>query len=331
MEEASLQSRLERPEDGAGRGPQALGGGGRPPTITDPVGLLQQLESSGRFQRDTGLGRIFHPGRLTLRESSSTDSLHIVVDGNRVAAHVDRVSPLGRRPPRWFRYSLRRATAHNLARMSHDLVRLLRGRQGDHRCELHCEWMSSPAAGTPEHSGLLDPTAWCVQLEARVAGRLDERRLRAALSGVLRRGPLEHDPLEVVDCHDEASLNAARARLQRHVVPVTAWPPLRACLTRHPEGDVLMLSLNHAATDGFGAMRILDCIARAYASGAEPDPPLDFLAFHDLPVRPASAPVSGWGRARRRVIERLRDLLARARPGWPPTRPATNRATGSTW
>jgi NRPS condensation-like uncharacterized protein len=303
-EAATLQSRLEHPAEVRE---------GEPPTITDPVGLFRRLESDGRFHRDTGLGRLFHPGRLGLRENSRADSLHVVIDGNRIAAHVDRVSPLGLRPSGRSRYSVRQAAAHNLAGMSQDLGRLLRGRQGDHRGELHCEWLWRPAADLSEHGGLLDPTAaaWSVHLEARVAGTLDEARLRTALSGVLRRWEMEHDPLEVVECHDESGIDAARARLHRLVVPVSEWPPLRACLARHPDGDVLMLNLNHAAVDGFGAMGVLDRIARAYATGTEAEPPLDFLAFHDLPVRPASAPLSVWGRVQRSLTERLRDQLAR--------------------
>jgi hypothetical protein len=114
------------------------------PTVSDPVGLLRDLESSRRFHRDTGLGRIFHPGVVTFRENVPTNSLHVLVDQNRIAAHVDRVSPLGLRPERPSRYSLRRAVSHNVVGMLHDLVRLVLGRQGDHRAELDCEWLWDP-------------------------------------------------------------------------------------------------------------------------------------------------------------------------------------------
>ncbi|MDQ4096563.1 MAG: hypothetical protein M3144_01670 [Actinomycetota bacterium] len=280
---------------------------------TDPGGLLLGLEADGRFHRDRGLGRIYHLRGVSFRESQPTDSLHITVHGNRLAAHVDRVSPLGIRDEREPRYSLRRAATHNVAGMAEDLVRFLRGRQGDHRCELNCEWVWDPAESEPDPRDLLDGSAssWSVQLEARVTGSLDRERLRAAVAAVLGNRAMEDVPLEVMDCADDASLDATRVRLQADAVPPGTWPPFRACLARHPYGDVLMFNLNHAATDGFGAMRLLDCVAGAYAAGTEPDPPLDFLATRTIPVRPASAPVSAAMAVYKSLVERLRDKLTR--------------------
>ena len=62
--------------------------------------------------------------------------------------------------------------------MAQDVVSLLRGREGDHRCELNCEWVEGEADSTPDEARLLDPrtSAWTVQLEARVAGSLDKTR-----------------------------------------------------------------------------------------------------------------------------------------------------------
>jgi len=228
-----------------------------------------------------------------------------------VAAHVDRVSPLALESRRASAYSLRQALAHNVAGMAQDLMWLMRGRQGDHRCELNCEWVSGEAQSTPAEADLLDPTAstWSVQTEARVAGPLDEARLRAALEVILGGCTLERDPLDVVDCLDDEALDAARTRLQSMVVPVGGCPPLHVYLARHPGGDVLMLNLNHAASDGFAALRVLQSIARAYAgdtAGA-----LDFLAVRDLPVRPASVRASVLDRSYKRVVERLRNMLDR--------------------
>ena len=36
-----------------------------------------------RFHRDSGIGRLFHPGRLSLRENVPSNSLHVVVEDNR--------------------------------------------------------------------------------------------------------------------------------------------------------------------------------------------------------------------------------------------------------
>jgi NRPS condensation-like uncharacterized protein len=144
-----------------------------------------------------------------------------------------------------------------------------------------------------------------------VDGTLDEDRLRAAIGAVVGEQPVSDDRLKVVDCPDDTSLDATRTRLQSEVVWVDDSPPMRARLVRHPNGDVLMLNLNHAASDGFGALRVLDCIASAYAGRGAPDPPLDFLARCGVPVRPASAPVSKVVGLHKALVERLRDQLAR--------------------
>ena len=290
---------------------RAAPGGDRASRPTDPGGLLLGLEADGRFHRDSGLGRVYHLRGVSFRESRPTNSLHITVHGNRLAAHVDRVSPLGIRDEREPRYSLRRVATHNLAGMAEDLVRLLRGRQGDHRCELNCEWVWDPAESEPDPRDLLDGSAWSVQLEARVTGSLEVGRLRGAVAAVLGDRAMEEVPLEVVDCPDDASLDAARVRLQDEAVQPGKWPPFRACLARHPNGDVVMFNLNHAATDGIGAMRVLDGVASAYAGGTEPQPPLDFLVTRTIPVRPASAPVSPAMAVYKTLVERLRDKFAR--------------------
>lgn len=141
---------------------------------------------------------------------------------------------------------------------------------------------------------------WSVQLELRVAGRLDEARLRAALDEALRRHPLSRarrassdrpanrnywespqrldlDPLRVSDDADDAALAAARAELYSTPVSITQSPPLRAVLVRGGAGDLLMLSLSHAATDAIGGLRLLRSVARAYTGAPDPLPEVDFV------------------------------------------------------
>jgi hypothetical protein len=314
----TLQSGLEVADDAADTAaPVAaapLTGHPDVPTISDPVALLHHLDVSGRFHRDSPLGRVFHRGMVSLRENVATDSLHISVEGNRVTAHIDEVSPLDVESHSPSGYSVRRAVVHNLAGMAADLVSLLRGRQGDHRSALDCEWVTKTAQSTPDEADLLDPatTAWSVQLEARVGGALDEARLRRALTAALGRTP-ERGVLEVVDCTDDAAVDAARTRLQSTRVAIAEFPPLRACLAHHPDGDWLMLNVNHAAADGVGALQVLRSIAAAYADGAI-ERPLDFPALQELPVRPAAPPTSIVVRAYKAAMERLRDLLARPAP-----------------
>ena len=143
---------------------------------------------------------------------------------------------------------------------------------------------------------LLDTEAepWSIQLEVRVAGALDEDRLRTALSEALERHPMararkaptgprsEHqyrweitakadlDPLRILDCPDDEALHAARSQLQSRSVPLVESPPLRIWLARNPAGDMLMVNAKHAAMDGFGTLRFVRSLARAYAP--EPDP-----------------------------------------------------------
>ncbi len=135
-----------------GRGRQALSPEHEADLVaTDPGTLLRALENSERFRRDTGLGAIYHPGKLSFREVRPTDSMHIIIDGDRISAHIDDISPFKCQPDGTARYSLSRIVAHNLSGMSADLVRLVRGRSGQQRCKLECEqvWVDeeSPAAG----------------------------------------------------------------------------------------------------------------------------------------------------------------------------------------
>ena len=279
--------------------------------LDDPVALFRRLEAGGRFHRDRRLGRLYHPGALSLRENVANDSLHVSIDGNRVSAHVDRVSPLGQRAEQAPRYALGRVALHNLSGIASDVGRALRGRQGDHRCELDCEWMpaTEPGWGLDRHVPLLEPgtSPWGVHLEARVEGRLDEQRLRWALASAVPGD----DRLTVVDCADDAALERARVDLQEVAVPLADSPPLRARLARHPGGDVLMLNVNHATADGPGALMVLRAVARAYAAHPARLAPVDFLASRDLSVRPVASHQHRLARRYQLGLEKVRDLLAR--------------------
>lgn len=107
-----------------------------------PCDLLRALEANSAFRRDNVLGGIFHPGKLSYRETSPTNSLHILVDGDTVSAHVDEISPLRLRPDGSARYAWGRVLAHNLLVVIGDAARRFRGLNGAQRCDLHCqvEW-----------------------------------------------------------------------------------------------------------------------------------------------------------------------------------------------
>jgi hypothetical protein len=285
------------------------------PPIADPVALLAHLNANGHFHRDGRFGRMYHAGQVSLREDVPTDSLHVSVDDNRLRAHVDDASPLAVDSEGPSRYSLPRAVAHNLLGMGGDLLSLVRGRQGDHRCALDCEWVSAEVGGTPAATRRLDPatSAWGVQFDVRVAGSLDEARMRRALDAVAGVRGAGEACLTIVDCDDDDALDLARRRLHGSGVPLTVVPPLHVCLAHHPAGDVLMLNLNHAAVDGFGAAHVVGALARAYARDAGRQGALHFLACADLPVQatpPSGSRVVRFGRT---AVERVRDALSQPR------------------
>lgn len=121
------------------RGTTVVEGGLDDLSPTERPVLIGALEASDRFRRDTGLGNIFHPGKISYREVSTVDSLHIVIAGNRISAHVDEISPLGRRRDGSIGYSLLRVLAHNVAGACAHLARCVRGANGKQRCNLECE------------------------------------------------------------------------------------------------------------------------------------------------------------------------------------------------
>lgn len=116
---------------------------------TSPDVLVQALEASGRFRRDTGLGGLYHWGKISFREVARRESLHVIIDGNRVSAHVDEISPLSVEPGGTHRYSLWAVVAHNVSGIRADIGRRLHGRHGEQRCNMECEvvWVDDEAEG----------------------------------------------------------------------------------------------------------------------------------------------------------------------------------------
>ena len=111
--------------------------------------LIRSLDASEQYRRDGPLGGIFHPGRISYRELAPRNSLHIIIDGNRVSAHVDEVCPLRCRPGAPATYSWPRVVAHNVSGAVADLGRRLRGLHGAQRCNFGCEavWVDDDIAG----------------------------------------------------------------------------------------------------------------------------------------------------------------------------------------
>jgi NRPS condensation-like uncharacterized protein len=190
-----------------------------------------------------------------------------------------------------------------------------------------------PFTSLDEAVHLLDTPAepWSIQLEVRVAGVIDEDRLRAAVPPALARHPMsrakllparrtdkrwtwaitgapELDPLRVLDCADDVELSEVRSELHSLSVPLAESPPLRLRLCHHPLGDVLMINANHAAFDGFGALQVLQSIAKAYIDEQEPDP--DVRLPEARRVDDLTRATSRTERARRvrALMDKARDL-----------------------
>ena len=141
-----------RPGDDRKHVPQLIRPSGphRTQGVTEPYSLFSKLDTTGRFRRDTFLGRIFHPGTVSYREIAAKDSLHITVSrDNRLEVHVDSLSPLALGRDRPSQYSLGRAVGHNLLHSLEAVLRLCLHRRGAHRCRLECEVGTTSAAAPP--------------------------------------------------------------------------------------------------------------------------------------------------------------------------------------
>ncbi|MDQ4134452.1 MAG: hypothetical protein M3179_14910 [Actinomycetota bacterium] len=146
---------------------------------------------------------------------------------------------------------------------------------------------------------------WSIEVELSFPGRIDEHRLRkavteAAVNHAMVRarqcparlsdrqftweiGPdLDLDSVRVVDCPDDAGADAERVRLQSISVPLVESPPFRLLVARGPDGDSLMMNVNHAAFDGFGTLRFLQAVGRAYTGGTDPLPSVPFDEARDV-------------------------------------------------
>jgi len=101
--------------------------------------LITSLEGNDRFRRDGFLSGMFHPGRISFRELSPQDSLHIVIDAGHVSAHVDEVCPIRCHPGAVAKFTWSLVVAHNWAGVRADLRRRVKGLHGQQRCNLGCE------------------------------------------------------------------------------------------------------------------------------------------------------------------------------------------------
>ena len=148
----------------------------------DPLLFLRALETSDHFRRDSTLGGIFHPGKISFREVSPTDSLHVLIDGNQISAHVDTISPLRIAGDGSVHYSWSRVVAHNLWAAAGDVVRRLFRRRGEQRCNLTCEieWVDDDVT---EPTGDCDRFVDCDHSVSQASALLDDLADKAIAMG----------------------------------------------------------------------------------------------------------------------------------------------------
>ncbi|MCB1262483.1 MAG: hypothetical protein KDB33_19135, partial [Acidimicrobiales bacterium] len=129
---------------------------------------------------------------------------------------------------------------------------------------------------------------WTVQIEARVAGRLDVDAVRSAVvaalvrhpMGFARRAPhgsldaayrweeaagLDVDPVVEVVATSDADHAALRDLVLSSRICVDVAPLVRAWVMHRPDGDSLVLAVSHVLADGLGALRLLRSVAAALA------------------------------------------------------------------
>lgn len=88
--------------------------------------------------------------------------------------------------------------------------------------------------------------------------------------------------LKEVECDDERDVARHRMELLAESVPLVASPPFRCLLAHHPQGDYLILNINHTVCDAAGEARLLLSIIRAYAGVPDPLPHFHALQHRDL-------------------------------------------------
>lgn len=165
---------------------------------------------------------------------------------------------------------------------------------------------------------------WTVHVEIRAQGHIDGPRLLEAVRQAAQRHPLARarltetgpiDPgyrweiaseleeidLEEIECDDDASLAGARERLLSRSPRLDRPGPFALVLAHHSEGDVIVMSLHHAAGDGLSALRLMGSVARAYGGEDDPAPPVDPLEVRGVLAMSAAGS--------------LTERLARARAG----------------
>ncbi len=144
-----------------------------------------------------------------------------------------------------------------------------------------------------------------IELEVALVERLEEQRLRDAVTTAASRHPfarvrqvrskifdldyiweiddaLRTDPVKVCVCTAPGEVDVTRDAFFSKRIELDAAAPFRVLLIHEEAGDRVMLSANHTAFDGIGSIRLLQSISRAYAGQEDPLSPVDPIAARDI-------------------------------------------------
>ena len=173
-----------------------------------------------------------------------------------------------------------------------------------------------------------------VHVEARVAGALDEARVRAAVKALLGAEPglrarqaatgvwrtsfywefpaaPDVDPVEVARFADESELAELRSAFLSRSPSLRTSPPFLLLLAAGPGGDALMLNAHHACFDGLSALRLLRRIADEYGGSSQAP-----ARSRDVPRATATAAAAPPPRMRSGRITRIAPAIERSAPGY---------------
>lgn len=166
-----------------------------------------------------------------------------------------------------------------------------------------------------------------LQLDLRFSGHLDRQKLEAAAYAAMQTHPLasvrqrpersgdphyewelmerpDEDPLLVLECADDAAIEAARDSFYSRRLMLESAPPFRLLLARHPDGDWLFLKMSHAVTDAAGAYRFLQSVMRQYAGLNDTQPAdMDVIKARNISLEFGAKNLSEY-------IKRVSGLLA---------------------
>jgi NRPS condensation-like uncharacterized protein len=113
------------------------------------------------------------------------------------------------------------------------------------------------------------------------------------------------EPVRAANIGDETNLDEVRAEFYSTPLSLFESPPFRVRHVQDPGGDWVMISIHHSASDGMGALRLLQSICREYAGDNDPTPDFDAVEARKLALQDTRPTLAKWLQTGRMELERL--------------------------